>query len=141
MIVSRPPSSFARGTENTERTMILDTDYRGFTQDWLGILRSSKQASLFHHSSTPTPAAASHRLPPSEALERTRYTVYSSPHSYRGIFEGMSKIHRLEGGRNVRSRFPRIGDHNARALGWSGEQEMGAGKLAYQDHLVFPAVS
>jgi len=37
----------------------------------------------------------------------------------------MSNIHRLEGGRNLRSRFPRIGDHNAIALGCSGEEEMG----------------
>ena len=62
---------------------------------------------------TPMPAAASHRLPPSEAL--SELDIHSHfPCSLRGqVFERMSKIHRLEGGRSLRSRFPRIGDHNA----------------------------
>ena len=75
--------------------------------------RVSKQIGLFSHSLTPMPAAASHRLPPSEAL--SELDIHSKfPCSLRGeVFERMSKINRLEGGRNLRSRFPSIGDHNA----------------------------
>jgi len=34
----------------------------------------------------------------------------------------------MQGSQSACSRFPSIGDHNAKALGWSGEQEMGRAK-------------
>jgi len=138
MIVS--PQSHREHRERLDRIYPrrVNRIYMMFAQENHGVHGVPKQASLFQLSFTPMSANAPHRLPPSSAFERTRHTVSSSPHSYRGIFEGMSKIHRLEGDRNLRSRFPRIGDHNARALGWSGKQEMGRVSLLTRTIWCYP---
>jgi hypothetical protein len=63
--------SVARDAEkHRERLDRIYRINRMFAQNRHRVQVVSKQANLFRHSLTPMPAAAAHRLPPSEALER-----------------------------------------------------------------------
>jgi hypothetical protein len=94
------------------------------------------------HRSPSTPCPCSASAASLRGLERTQYMLPFPPYSPGGkLFEAMSKTHTLEGNQYVRSRFPRIGNHKCKSIGMERATGNGAGRLAYQDHLVLPAVS